>query len=123
MKNNQLIVVNENSFIGKIKRFFHNIKIKLFGYKEKNKIQENFKEVNENVTITNNAKRDFIDNLKSDSQIKDNIIERNNFLEEIKGNTEALDMLSIDRLRRLSKYYDEVIEKNKKIINDLKKSA
>lgn len=123
MKNNQLIVVNEDSFMGKIKRFFHNIKIKLFGYKEKGTIQENLKEANDNVTITNNAKRDFIDNLKPDSPVKDNVIEKNNFLEEIKGNMEALDMLSTDRLRRLSKYYDDIIEKNREIINELKKSA
>lgn len=32
-------------------------------------------------------------------------------------------MLSTDRLRRLSKYYDEVIEKNNNIIKQLKKSA
>lgn len=32
-------------------------------------------------------------------------------------------MLSTDRLRKLSKYYDEVIKRNNNIIKNLKKSA
>ena len=32
-------------------------------------------------------------------------------------------MLSIDRLRTLEKYYDEVIKRNNTIIENLKKSA
>ena len=43
-----------------------------------------------------------------------------NFLEEIKGNEEALNMLSIDRLKKLEKYYDSVIEENEKKIKKLK---
>ena len=123
MKNNQLIVINEDTFVGKIKRFFRNIKMKLFGYKGETTTKENIQEANNQEIIDNNEKRDFITNLKVDSQIKDNKVAKNNFLEEIKGNTEALDMLSTDRLRKLSKYYDEVIENNNKIINKLKKSA
>jgi len=36
------------------------------------------------------------------------------------GNEEALNLLSIERLKKLESYYDEVIEKNNRIINNLK---
>ena len=42
------------------------------------------------------------------------------YIEEIKGNEEVLNMLSIDRLKKLEKYYDSVIAENEKKIRKLK---
>ena len=53
-------------------------------------------------------------NILKNANIKsqNTIIERNYFLKKIEGNEEALRMLSIDRLKILEKYYDNVIEQN-----------
>ena len=63
---------------------------------------------------------DFIDNIKIDTKVVDSVIDKKNFLEEIKGNEEVLNMLSIDRLKKLEKYYDSVIAENEKKIKKLK---
>lgn len=123
MKNNQLIVANENTFVGKFKRFFHNIRIKLFGHKENTMIEEQVEKNSDNNYVQNEEKNRFMNELKANPKVTNSVVEKNKFLEEIKGNREALGMLSTDRLRKLSKYYDEVIEKNNNIIKQLKKSA
>ena len=114
MKNNQIIIANENTFVGKIKEFFYNIKIKLFGHK-KNTSSEEIKE-----NSNNNNQNIFVSEFKAASVTENNVIEKNNLLDEIKGNREKLAMLSTDRLRKLSKYYDEVIKKNNTIIENLR---
>ena len=58
--------------------------------------------------------------MKVDSADIDNVINKKNFLEEIDGNVEALKLLSVDRLRKLEKYYDGVIKENEKKIKKLK---
>ena len=118
MHDAQLIVANEDTFVGKIKKFFHNIKIKLFKDKEnveKNNIKNNLGQ--------NERKSKLINELRADFTNTNQIIEKDKFLENISKNNKALDMLSTDRLRKLSKYYDEVIEKNNEIIKKLKESA
>ena len=62
----------------------------------------------------------FINNLKIDKKNVDLVIEKKNFLEEINGNEEALNMLSIDRLKKLEEYYDEKIKQNNEKIKKLK---
>ena len=47
---------------------------------------------------------------------------KNDFLKYIDGNINALDSLSVDRLKKLKEYYAQVIEENDIIINQLKKS-
>jgi len=44
------------------------------------------------------------------------------FLKKIEGREDILQMLSLDRLKVLDKYYDDVIEKNNQEIARLKKS-
>lgn len=114
MNNNGLIEYKE-SFITKIRDFFR----RLFLEKEEqhNYIQE--KSVNE---ITE-EKPSFINDIKVDSKTVNTVIEKNNFLEEINGNEEALNMLSIDRLKKLEKYYDSIIKQNNEEIKKLKASA
>lgn len=115
MSNKGMIVYKEN-FLTKIINFFKN----LFGKKE-----EQYNTVNENVKkIAQEEKQDkFINEIKVDTKMVDTALKKENFLKEINGNTELLNMLSIERLRKLEKYYDNVIEQNEKKIKKLKATA
>lgn len=115
MNNNGIIEYKEN-FITKIKKFFK----KLFERKEEqyNYVQQDSE--NEIAEEKNESQSDFTDNIKVDTKAVNSVIGKKNFLEEIKGNEEALNMLSIDRLRKLEKYYDSVIVENEKKIKKLK---
>lgn len=47
--------------------------------------------------------------------------EKEKFLNEIENREDILEMLSLDRLKLLDKYYDEDIRKKKEKIKELKK--
>ncbi len=111
MKNNSLIEYKEG-LVSKIRRFFS----ALF---KKNKKEE----LDETITDFNKAENDFFDNIKVDSSSANKVVDKKKFLEYIDGNVKALKMLSVDRLRKLKEYYDDVIEENDKIIENLKKSS
>ena len=111
MKNNSLIEYKEG-LVSKIRRFFR----ALF---KKNKKEE----LDETITDFNKAENDFFDNIKVDSSNANKVVDKKKFLEYIDGNVKALKMLSVDRLRKLKEYYDDVIEENDKIIENLKKSS
>ena len=115
MKNNEMIEYKEN-FITKIKKFFN----KIFGKSEKQYkvIQENL--VNE---MTEEKPSNFIDHIKVDIKAVNFLTEKKNFLEEINGNIEMLNILSIDRLMKLEEYYDSVIAENNRKIKKLKATA
>lgn len=118
MNNNGMIEYKE-SFITKIKNFFK----RLFGKSEKqyNYVQE--ESVNKITEEKQERQSDFIDNIKVDTKVVNSVIDKKNFLEEINGNEEALNMLSIDRLKKLEKYYDSIIAENEKKIKKLKATA
>ena len=113
MKNKGMIKYKE-SFIYKIKSFFK----KIFGKQKYSNIQEKF--VNQEVKEKQNS---FIDTLKVDDKLVDAVVERNKFLKEIDGNEKALNMLSMDRLKKLEEYYDNIIEQNNAKIKKLKATA
>lgn len=115
MNNNGMIEYKE-SFITKKKKIFK----KLFERKEEqyNYVQQ--EPVNEIAEEKNEGQSDFFDNIKVDTKVVKSINDKKNFLEEIKGNEEVLNMLSIDRLKKLEKYYDSVIAENEKKIRKLK---
>ena len=115
MSNNGMIEYKE-SFITKIKNFFK----RLFGQSEKKYNYNQEKLVNEITEKKQERQSDFIGNIKVDTKAVNSVIDKNNFLEKINGNEEALNMLSIGTLKRLEKYYDNVIEENDKIIKKLK---
>ncbi len=119
MSNKSMIIYKEN-FISKIKNFFKS----LF---KNNKDQNNYnaEEFNSNDAIIDSDKKEneFFDKIKVDSSGIDKIMEKNNFLDYIDGNVEALKLLSVDRLRKLKAYYDDVIEENERIIEKLKNSS
>lgn len=117
MKNNEFIE-NKESFISKIKNSFkRNFEKNEENY---NYIQEeSINELKKDNYIQNN----FCNNLKVNAKAKATnlVIERNLFLKEIEGNKEKLEMLSIDRLKKLEKYYNNIIEENDEKIKKLKK--
>lgn len=117
MSNNSMIEYKK-SFISKIKVFFRNL------FKSKKEINTYTSEVSElNNEATIFKENEFFNDIKVDTSDIDKYMNKKNFLEYIDGNVEALNLLSVDRLRKLKEYYDGVIEENDKIIEKLKKSA
>ena len=62
---------------------------------------------------------DYINSLKGDENSAKRVIERKIFLERIDGNEKALKMLSLDRLKVLEEYYDNMIRENKRKIESM----
>lgn len=125
MKNNGMIEYKE-SFISKIKKFFK----KFLGKKEEQNsysYQENIDEIKqekiEEEHELDSNQNQFISNIKVDSNVNNQIIERNNLLKQLEGNEEVLNMFSIDRLKKLEKYYTDVIKQNDEKIKKLKASV
>lgn len=122
MNNNKCMIVYKEGFFTKIGKFFKN----LFGTRNKveNVNEELFYKTNEQSKIQNvqNNKKFLVEIKISDNKIFD-IAKKKEFLEEINGNVEALNMLSIDRLKKLEQYYDEIIKQNDEKIKRLKGTA
>ena len=119
MRNNGIIEYKEG-FISKIKKILK----KLFkSKKEENDYVEEIFNFNDAEITTAQKESEFFNDIKVDTSDIDKYMDKKNFLEYIDGNVEALKMLSVDRLRKLKEYYDGVIEKNDKIIENLKKSS
>lgn len=118
MKNQSLIIV-EKGFFMKIKNFFYNIKEKIFFG---NKANSNNDIVNEQIVDKIEEKENkFKEYVKIDLKLSDNYQSKKEFLAEMNGNIEKLELLSIDRLIKLEKYYDDIIAKNNVVINKLNK--
>ena len=102
MSDNGKIEYKEN-FISKVKKIF-------------TRDEEQHNSIRERNVKENKKKQDsFANEIKVDTLIK-----KNYFLKEIEGNEEELNMLSIDRLEKLERYYDDIIEQNNKKIKRLK---
>lgn len=119
MKNNQMIIINEDSIFYKIKRYFKNFINRIFG-KNKNIETSNYIEEKETKVEEN---KEFLDNIKVDNNEVDKVVKKRDFLEEINGNVELLQNLSISRLKQLEKYYDSIIEENSIKISKLSQNA
>jgi len=114
--NNKGLIEYKEGFISKIKKLFK----KIFEKSEEhyNYIQqESINKLQNDNYLQNNI----INDLKVNTKEINTVIERNNFLKRIEGNEEALKMLSIDRLKKLEKYYNNIIEQNNEKIKKLKK--
>lgn len=118
MSNNEMIEYKD-SFTTKIKNFFK----RLFGQSEKKSKYNHEKSKNQITEEKQEIQSDFFDSLKVDTKFVNAVIDKKIFLDEITGNEEALNLLSIDRLKKLEKYYDSVIEENDKKIKKLKATA
>ena len=110
--NNKEITKYKEGFIFKIKKFLKKIL---------NKKEEEYNIKKEE--FNNQTKGNFIDDIKFDRKVVDFVVEKKNFLEEINENEKSLNKLSIERLKKLEKYYDSVIEENNKKIIDLKNTV
>lgn len=117
MSNNSMIEYKK-SFISKIKDFFRNL---FKSKKETNTYTSEVSELNNETIIF--KENEFFNDIKVDTSDIDKYMNKKNFLEYIDGNVDALNLLSVDRLRKLKEYYDGIIEENNKIIDKLRKSA
>lgn len=117
---NKGMIEYKESFISKIKNFFKN----LFGNKKQecNNIQIIAIEKEQKIK-SNEREEKFLKEIKIDENISSTVIKKNTFLEEIDGNVEALNMLSVDRLKKLEKYYEDIIKQNNAKIKKLKASV
>ena len=114
MNNNEIIKYKEG-FIFKIKKLLKRIL---------NKQEEQYNNIKKDNKENSEERKDkFIDDIKFDKKTIDSVVEKKNFLKEINENEESLNMLSIERLKRLEKYYDGVIEENNKKILSLKNTV
>ena len=109
------MVEYKETFISKIKnvfkRFFKRV------VEEKNEVIEIPCEKNQDI-----QSKSFMDEIRVDDAQIDKTLTKEEFLEKINGNKEALKLLSIDRLKKLNQYYDEIINKNEKKIKKLEGS-
>ena len=70
--------------------------------------------------MDNKEKRnEFFNQIKVNKNVSKSVIAKNNFFEMIDGNEEALNMLSVKRLKKLEKYYDGIIKQNNEKIKRL----
>lgn len=107
MKNQSLMVVENNIFV-KIKKFFYNLKDRFFKHKEIVNEVNVEQDINENQEVENNFRKE----IKIDVKDSANPTAKKDLLEELNGNIQKLELLSTDRLRKLEKYYDNVIKQN-----------
>ncbi len=112
---NKEIMEYKPSLISRIRNFFK----KLFISNKQDINRVNVITNDENINKSIN-KRNFIDEVKIDANEINKIFKKKEFFDEINGNEEALSMLSIDRLKELKKYYDQIIEQNDLKIKKLK---
>ena len=87
---------------------------------QRSKKMENNDEANRTQEI-NFPNNNTSDNKNENVKKSNLLIERKQFLKLIDENEEILEILSIDRLKKLEKYYDSIIEKNNEILKKLKK--
>lgn len=111
---NKLIKYTPN-LITRIKDFFKNIFSKDKRVKNENNIN--------NVRLGNDSRKEFIAAIKQEDDFSSQVIKRRNNIQKIEEDEENLKSLSTAELIEISKYYDEIIEKNNKIIERLKKLA
>ena len=137
MDNKQMIPVNEESFIYKIKQFFRSLKNIL--HRNKNDEQSNNVEsfdnlaqnlnnedgneqeeiqINTTILATPETIRDRISNNIGNNtfDIEDVENQKKEFVEQFENNVEKLRLLSMDRLIKLEEYYDNIIKENQEII-------
>lgn len=65
-------------------------------------------------------KQEFANRYKVDSKDTDKVLEKKTFLEMLNGNDKVLNMLSLERLEQLEKYYSDIIKQNDEKIKKLK---
>lgn len=110
--NKNSLIPKENAFIVKIRNFFSKLK-SIFSKKNNESIIEEQK-IEPKIEKEENK---FSEQIKVNT---DDYINKEIFLKSLEENPELLDKLSIERLEKLSNYYDVIIAKNNEIIKSLK---
>lgn len=111
----------ETGIFSKIKTFFKFLFFKKISAENVEEHKDNVIIPNNNVTNTKNIISEFKNSIKS--EVNNSIqkeIERNALFEKIRKNPELIDILTDEQLKKLSVYYDTIIEKNKEIIESKK---
>lgn len=113
MSNNKIVKYKEG-FIFKVKNFFKS----LFG-KNNKEYNDSYEKQSFN-EIKEKKQDNLVNEIKVDAKEVYSEIEKKNYFEEIAKNEEALNMLSIDRLKELAKYGDSIIEQYNEKLKKLK---
>lgn len=97
----------------------------IFFFKRLFRKQEKYNNISEEQLINNSVEvkerqNDFINNIKVEIKANDKVSKARKLLKDLDGNEDALNMLSIEKLEKLDKYYDRIIEINNEKIKKLK---
>ena len=106
--NNKEMVEYKEPFISRIKKFFKNLFNKEQLYTDTKKVSN---DPEQKIKMKKNE-NDFFNDIKVNGIEKNDVYKKKAFLDEINENPEALNMLSIDRLKKLEEYYDDIIKQN-----------
>ena len=114
----ELMVPQKDNIFTKIKKFF-------------SKLFSNYSDNLENRSNVENTQVDKVDNTAFTEGIKKNISDENvfdtlnkdNFVEEVEKNEGILEMLSLDRLKKLEKYYEERVNSKKEYLKKLQSNV
>ena len=115
MDNNKLKKYKSNS-ITRITELFKNIFSK--NIKEKSNTEEQGNE-----GLENNKRQKFLERIEDKSNSASKVARKVEMLSKIENDENKLKEMSIEELKELSIYYNEIIERNNNIIEKLKKSA
>ena len=115
MDNNKLKKYKSNS-ITIITELFKNIFSK--NIKEKSNTKEQ-----SNEGLENNKRQKFLEKIEDKSNSASKVARKVEMLSKIENDENKLKEMSIEELKELSIYYNEIIERNNNIIEKLKKSA
>ncbi len=113
---NKGIIEYKESFVTKIKRALK----KFFKASEEQYNQVQKEHNNEIKKEPRVEQTEFTDKLKVDTKGVNAFAKRTTFLKEIEDNEEALNMLPIDKLKKLEKYYKDIVKKNEMEIKKIK---
>lgn len=115
MNNNKLKNYKSNS-ITRITEIFKTI------FSRKRTEKSNTDEV-QSVVVENNQRQKFLEKIEDKSNSASKVARKVEMLSKIENDENKLKEMSIEELKELSIYYNEIIERNNNIIEKLKKSA
>lgn len=128
MMNNNLPVIENNSFFGKIKIFFR----KIFGInniKEKENIQQEENHI-ENISVEerNVDREEFENSIRVSIDIDDKNVflkdkEREEFIKKLENDPRLFYELTLEKLKKIEEYYMNSIDELQVKLNNLKKAS
>ena len=101
----------------------NNNKLKNYKSNSITRITEIFKTIFSRKIIENNKRQKFLEQIEDKSNSASKVARKVEMLSKIENDENKLKEMSIEELKELSIYYNEIIERNNIIIEKLKKSA